>query len=205
VGDVLQFKRKPAVSVSRGFAINIDPSKAEAFAQAWGAQQREKWRISPDRDGTIVLEFSTPIGVVRFDLSVEDADLLKSDLGRVSFAAERLRLRLRGEDTWRAEPIDGRDAFTVRFQDHVATFVAVVLRRAWRCALCGGSFPAGTRMYRQDGRSKHRVRGGPTVFSSGAMLGDMDRRACKTCMSPVGPDVSPTIETPAPSSDSIGR
>ena len=185
MAEVFQFRRKPAVRVSRGFAINIAPEKADAYAKAWGARQRDKWRISPDRDGTIVLEFSTPVGVVRFDLAVEDADLLKDDLRGVSWAAEQIRLRLRGEHVWRSEPIEGRDAFTVRFDDHVAVFVVAPLRRERRCERWNSVLPPGSRMYRQEGRSKHRARGGPTVYSSGAILGDMDRRVCRACMSPV--------------------
>lgn len=199
MGEVLQFRRKPTVTVQRGFSINIDPAKAEALAEAYGARQREKWRISPDRDGSVVLEFATPSGVVRFDLSVEDVDLLKSDLTRVSWVAERFRVRMRGEHVWRTEPIEGRDAFTVRFHDHVATFVGVTLRRERRCARCNNILPSGSRMYRQEGRSKHREHGGPTVYLSGAVLGDMDRRVCRACMSP------PVQETALPDPPTVYR
>lgn len=184
MAEVLQFRRKPAVRVTHGFAINIAPEKADAFAKAWGARQRERWRISPDRDGTVVLELKLPDGVVRLDLAVEDAELLKDDLRGVTYAAEQIRLRLRGENVWRTEPIEGRDAFTVRFHDHVAVFVGVTLRRERRCERCNNTLPPGSQMYRQEGRSKHRAKGGPAVYSSGAILFDMDRRVCRACMSP---------------------
>jgi hypothetical protein len=183
-GQVLQFRRKPAARLQRGFVINIDPVLAPALAEQWGIQQREKWRISPDRDGTVVLEFAVEGGVVRMDLAVEDAELLRSDLSHACVGAERQRVRLRGVARWRAEPIEGRDAFSVRWNDHVATFVGVTLRRGRVCGRCNGSFPPGTRMYRQEGRSAWRWRGGPRTTSAGSILGDMDRRVCRACMSP---------------------
>jgi hypothetical protein len=63
-------------------------------------------------------------------------------------------------------------------------FVGVTLRRERRCERCNNTLPPGSQMYRQEGRSKHRAKGGPAVYSSGAILFDMDRRVCRACMSP---------------------
>ena len=132
-----------------------------------------------------MIEFMTAGGVVQLVLSVEDAEQFGYDVRAASQGAERVRVRLRGEDKWRTKPIEGRDAFEVRWRDEVATFVVVVCRREWRCYRCDSVFPSGTRMYRQEGASVLRWRGGKRLTPAGAILGDMSRHVCRACMSPL--------------------
>lgn len=185
MGDVIQFKRRPRVQLARGFSIRVDQTKAEALADQWGVRDRGTYRIQPTHDGTVLLEFAVPSGVVRFDLSVEDAEQLRSDIIGATRGAERIRQKARGADRWRATPIAGRDAFTVEYADKTATFAATKIRRARRCEDCRAEMPIGSIMYKQEGRSAHRWRGGSRAITSGAVLADMNRKMCRACMSPV--------------------
>lgn len=184
MGDVIQFRRKPAVQAGSGFGIVVKPEEAKVLADKWGIQDRGGYRLAPDRDGSVLLEIAHPGGVVRLTMSVEDAEQLRSDLSRVTQAAEAQRRRARGASKWITAPIEGRDAYTVTFDDKEALFVAVKLRRERPCEFCRARMPAGSVMYRQEGQSRGRWRGSGPMRTWGPILCDMTRRVCRACMSP---------------------
>lgn len=196
MGEVLQFKRAPLVqSGGGGFRLVINPAHEQ-----WAHRDGGFYRLAPARDGTVALEVAHGGAALRLTMSVEDAERLSRDLRDAARVAEEQRKIARGATRWITAPIEGRDAFTVDHNDSTAIFVATKVRRAHACEVCRATMPAGSIMYRQEGRVKHRPRGGPIAyFTTASILCDMGRRVCRACMTPppAGPALAP-IEPGSP-------